>query len=194
MFINADSDKEDTWLAGLQAGDEQAFRAIYERFWPGLYSVAYNYTRDQATAEEMVQDLFTTLWLKRHQLTIQSSLKAYLFRAIRNHIYDHLDKQAVRHRVHEQLRLLGTEAIYTTDEIVAYTDLQTQLTQAVAQLPQPTQTIFKLSRFDYLPVVDIAQRLNLSPKAIEYHITRALKLLRLQLKDFLLFALLTIFR
>lgn len=190
MLEKASSEEQSEWLVGLQAGDELAFTAIYKRFWPSLYSVAYNYVRDQATAEEMVQDLFTTLWLKRLHVSIQGSLEAYLFRSIRNMIYDHFDKQSVRNRVHEQLQLLGTEATYTTDELIAFEDLQTHLIQAVNQLPQPTQRIFRMSRFEYLPVADIAHQLSLTPKAIEYHITRALKLLRLQLKDFLILVLL----
>ncbi len=177
---------QEQWLADLKAGDEKAFSQLYRHYWPSLYAVTYNHVRERETAEELVQELFTKLWLKRSQLTIHTCLQAYLVKAIRHQIYDHLDKQAVRQRVHQQLVHQDSEAIYTTEETIAFEDLQARLIDAVDQLPQPAQTIFRMSRFDYLSTQDIALKLNLSSKMIEYHLTRALRLLRLQLKDFVL--------
>lgn len=175
------------WLISLQSGCELAFENIYRNFWSRLYSVAYNHLRDRQVAEELVQDLFTSLWLKRHQLVVHSSLQAYLLKAIRNDIYDYIEKQAVRQRVHDILKKSTTT--YSTDEEVAYQDLQAHLSKAVEMLPEPAQKIFRMSRFDHLPVQEIAEKLNLSPKTVEYHLTRALRLLRLHLKEFFLLLL-----
>ncbi|GAB3504607.1 RNA polymerase sigma-70 factor [Spirosoma knui] len=177
---------EATWLAQLQAGDESAFTQIYQHFWSSIYSVTYNHVRDRAIAEELVQDLFANLWLRRADLTIHSSLRGYLFTAIRNQIYDYLDKQTVRQRVHSQLYNQQDEAVYSTEEICDFNELTTQLSTAVEQLPQTAQEVFSLSRYQFLTNQEIAQRLNLSPKTVEYHLSRALRLLRIQLKDYML--------
>ncbi|ACT92036.1 RNA polymerase sigma-70 factor [Dyadobacter fermentans] len=187
MQFSASPPDHDELLAGLKSGNEAAFRKIYEKFWSPLYAVAYNHLRERMVAEEMVQELFTKLWLKRDQLNIHTSLQAYLYKAIRHLIYDHIDKQQVRQRVHEEMLSQGSEASYMTEETLDFQELQVRLAQAVDQLPQPAQAVFKMSRQEYLSPKEIAGRLNVSSKAVEYHLTRALRILRLRLKDFVLF-------
>lgn len=180
------------WLDRLRSGDETVFNLIYQEYWASLYSAAYNHIRSREVAEELVQDLFATLWLKRAQLTIHTSLRGYLHTAIRHQIYDYMDKQAVRQRVHQDLLTQNDTFSYATDQTVAYDELQTHLTDAVSQLPQPAQAVFRLSRYEHLSTQVIAQRLDLSPKMVEYHLTRALKLLRGQLKELItIFLLIT---
>lgn len=177
---------ETAWLTKLREGDESAFTQIYQQYWSALYAVTYNHLRDRAIAEELVQDLFANLWLKRADLTIHTSLRGYLFTAIRHQIYDYIDKQAVRQRVHSQLQTQEQAGIYSTEETLDFNELVSHLGSAVDQLPQTAQQVFFLSRYQYLSNREIAQRLNLSPKTVEYHLSRALRLLRLQLKDFIL--------
>lgn len=178
------------WLHGLRLGDETAFNLIYRAYWSSLYTAAYNHVRSREAAEELVQELFTALWLKRETLTVHSSLGGYLHTAIRNQIYDYIDKQRVRQRVHEDLFHQHESASFVTDQAIAYDELQMQLTNAIGQLPQPAQAVFRLSRYEYLSTKVIAQQLNLSPKMVEYHLTRALKLLRSQLKELITILLL----
>ena len=183
MFKKARQVDESDQLNELRLGDEAAFREIYQQYWPTLYSAAYNHVRSREVAEELVQDLFASLWLKREQLTIHTSLQGYLHTALRHQIYDYIDKQAVRQRVHEDLFHQQDDVSYITEQTVAYDELHAHLTDAVGQLPQPAQTVFRLSRYDHLSTQAIARQLDLSPKMVEYHLTRALKLLRGQLKE-----------
>jgi len=187
MQLSFSSPDQDALISGLKAGDEAVFRRIYEQYWSPLYTVAYNHLRDRVMAEEMVQELFTRLWLKRDQITIHTSLQAYLYKSIRHQIYDHIDMQQVRERVHQELfdgRITGT---YATDEMLDFHELQSRLAEAVNELPQLAQAVFKMSRQEYLSLKEIAGRLNVSSKAVEYHLTRALRILRFRLKDFVLF-------
>ncbi len=183
MFNQVSSADEADWLDRLRLGDEAVFNLIYRAHWSSLYSAAYNHLRSRELAEEMVQDLFTALWLKREQLTIHTSLRGYLHTAIRHQIYDYIDKQTVRQRVHADLVYQQQDISHATEQTVAYDELQTHLMDAVGQLPQPAQMVFRLSRYEYLSTQDIARQLNLSPKMVEYHLTRALKLLRVHLKE-----------
>ncbi|SDG19698.1 RNA polymerase sigma-70 factor, ECF subfamily [Dyadobacter soli] len=186
MQFSASTPDHDELLAGLKAENEAAFRKIYEKFWSPLYAVAYNHVRDRAVAEEMVQELFTKLWLKRDQLTIHTSLQAYLYQSVRHMVYDYIDMQQVRRRVHEEILSQGSEITHLTEETLDFQELQLRLAQAVDELPQPAQAVFKMSRQEYLSLKEIAGRLNVSSKAAEYHLTRALRILRLRLKDFVL--------
>ena len=190
MFNQIASTEQADWFDRLRSGDETAFNLIYRHFWSSLYSAAYNHVRSREIAEEFVQDLFATLWLKRAQLTVHTSLSAYLHTAIRHQVYDYFDKQTVRQRAHEALLLTHETGSYTTDQTIAYDELTTHLTDAIGKLPQPAQAIFRLSRYEYLSTQAIAQRLDLSPKMVEYHLTRALKILRGQLKELIALMLL----
>ncbi|KAA0992076.1 RNA polymerase sigma-70 factor [Dyadobacter aurulentus] len=186
MQLPSSSPDQNELLAGLKAGSEAMFKRIYQQYWSPLYAVAYNHVRDRMVAEEMVQELFTRLWLKRDQINIHSSLQAYLYKAIRHQVYDYIDKQQVRQRVHEEILSQSTEANYLTDETLDFQELQSQLAEAVDELPQPAQAVFRMSRQEYLSLNEIAGRLNVSSKAVEYHLTRALRILRFRLKDFVL--------
>lgn len=181
---------ESTWLTQLRAGDERAFTQIYQQYWSSIYTVTYNHVRDQAIAEELVQDLFANLWLKRADLTIHTSLRGYLFTAIRNQIYDYLDKKTVRQRVHSQLYDQQEEGVSSTEEVCNFNELTTHLSTAVERLPDTAREVFSLSRYQYLTTREIARQLNLSPKTVEYHLSRALRLLRVQLKDYILLVVL----
>ena len=189
ISINNSSNSEARWLEQLREGDESAFTEIYQHFWSSLYAVTYNHVRDRAVAEELVQDLFANLWLKRANLSIHTSLRGYLFTAIRNQIYDYIDKQTVRQRVHSHLYHTKQEAVYDTEESVNFNELTNDLSAAMERLPPTARTVFYLSRYQYLSTQEIAQRLQLSPKTVEYHLTQALRLLRVQLKDYILLAL-----
>lgn len=157
------------------------FAEIYEVFWAKLYSLAYNYFRDRTTAQELVQDVFVHLWLKRAELNHVQDLQAYLFRCMKNRIYDKYDSLAsreklIRHATHDY-----REEVNVTDETLAYEETLDLLNQELNKLPTTTQTIFRLSRFDRYTNEEIARRMQVSAKAVEYHITVALKKLRIKL-------------
>jgi len=81
------------WLQALKMGDRNAFTQLYDFYWQRLFSVAYNYTRSRETAQELVQDVFMSIWVKREELVVRTNLESYLYGAIRFRLYDLLDKQ-----------------------------------------------------------------------------------------------------
>jgi RNA polymerase sigma-70 factor (family 1) len=163
---------------GSDGMTEAEFEEIYDFFWGKLYSLAYNYFRDKTTAQELVQDVFVNLWMKRSELGTVHDLSAYLFRSMKNKIYDQFDTISSRERLIKNATQQFTEENYATEETLAYEETLALLNQEIAKLPSTTQTIFRLSRFDRYTNEEIATRLHVSAKAVEYHITLALKKLR----------------
>ena len=165
--------------------DEQAFRVFYNRHWPNLYLTACRKLRRTDIAEELTQDLFVKLWEKRHDAQLLNPA-AYLNTAIR-----HLIISYIRQHLHEANYLdhlrqyVPLEATATMDQ-VQFGQLNEAMQEALAELPEKTRTVFVMSRFEQLSVREMAQRLNLSEKAVEYHLTRSLTFLRGRLKDFAL--------
>ncbi|CAN5864345.1 RNA polymerase sigma-70 factor [soil metagenome] len=188
-MLNQEQPAESTWLKDLREGGEKGFVCIYNAYFAKMLSIAYNYTRSEETAQELVQDVFTNLWLQREKLQIHTNLKAYLFTAMRNKVYDYLEKQTVRKKYEMHVVYNHAAGADTTNHEIAYKELYAQVEKELTVLPETTQKVFRLSREEGLPVPQIAQELQLSGKAVEYHLTKALKHLRLRLMNLLVWGL-----
>lgn len=140
-------------------------------------------------AEELIQDVFVKIWERRQTETLLNPA-AYLQTTLRNLIIDY-----IRRHLHEtgyltSLRQFAPLPADTTLNEVQFSELSDAVQAALAELPPKTRAVFELSRFEQLSVREIAERLDLSEKAIEYHLTRSLAFLRNRLKDFALSGLL----
>ena len=172
----------------LTDGQEAAFTEIYNRYWERLVATGYYYTRSKEAAEEIVNDVLMGLWLRRASLAIQS-LPAYLGTAVKFAVF----KTMARNKKRAQL-LAGHLAPET--ETAAHNDTELQLDALfmdewlrgiVEQLPEKARLVFVYSRDQALSVKDIAQKMDLSPKSVEYHMTKALKTIRDSLRKMTIF-------
>ncbi|MVT12300.1 RNA polymerase sigma-70 factor [Chitinophaga tropicalis] len=173
---------DDILLRLLKASDEKAFRVLYERYWKRLFAVACYKLKNREAAEEIVQNIFVSLWEKRADLQIEK-LEEYLFTAVKYKVINYVESLLVRQAGQKQLAGAITDA--STEDTIIINDLHNAIQQALSCLPPKTREVFTLSRFEKYSVKDIAQHLNLTEKAVEYHITRSLKQMRISLKDFI---------
>lgn len=168
--------------AGFKKDAEEAFEILYTRLWEKLYSVSYNYVRDKATAQEIVQDVFVALWLKRDRMEGVQDIGAFAMRAVQNRIYDYFDKKAVEDRYVLRVSKSAAPPINTTQHEVEYNETFKIIHREIDGLPATTKKVFRLSRFERFTNEEIAKKLQLSVKSVEYHITQALKQLRLKMR------------
>lgn len=168
----------------LKADDETAFKEIYNRHWKLLFNAAYYRLESKETAKELVQNLFLHVWEKRNSLSI-TNLQHYLQTAIKNRVINHIEATLVQKKYQQHFRETFSIQSSETEATVQYNELYLAFEKALQQLPQKTRDVFKMSRFEHLSVKDIASRMNISEKAVEYHITSSLKILRVNLKDFM---------
>jgi RNA polymerase sigma-70 factor (family 1) len=180
---------DDTLLAALRADDREAFAEIFRRYSSRLFELAYAKLKDREAAEELVQELFENVWLKRNASHIHE-LEYYLFSAIKYRVINYIKSRKVREGYAAYCRIYQTEGVATTEEVIAVDDLTAALSYGLQQLPEKSREIFRLNRLEQFTVPEIALRFNLTPKAVEYHLTRSLKFLRVYLKDFLVMLLL----
>jgi RNA polymerase sigma-70 factor (ECF subfamily) len=173
----------------LKADDETAFKEIYIRYWKLLFNAAYFRLASKETAKELVQNLFLSIWENRNTLSI-NNLQYYLQAAIKNRVINHIETTLVQKKYQQHIKETFSNQSSETEATVQYNELYLAFEKALQQLPQKTREVFKMSRFEHLSVKEIALHFNLSEKAVEYHITSSLKALRLNLKDFMLTALL----
>jgi RNA polymerase sigma-70 factor (family 1) len=164
---------------------EKEFAEIYQAFWKKLYSVAYGHLHDKTLAQEIVQDVFVKLWLNRSEIRQVENTQAYLVTALRNKIYDHFDSVACRQK-HYKLALQNfSEERNAVDDIVVFNEGMSVISEELKKMPKKTETVFRLSKFHRYTNEEIAKKTQLSSKAVEYHMTQAIKKLRIRLVMFL---------
>jgi RNA polymerase sigma-70 factor (family 1) len=173
--LNFQTTSDTELVSRLQADEKDAFQEIYKRYWKALYAIAVRKVRSDI-AEEIVQDVFANLWKNRKKPI--DNLKHYLFSAVKYGVLNHIKAEAVSERHLDFIKIQPQQTDTTTEQNLHLADLNRQIETVLASLPDKTKTIFLMSRFDYLPVKEISAQLSLSEKAVEYHITQALKALR----------------
>jgi RNA polymerase sigma-70 factor (ECF subfamily) len=164
--------------------NEQAFDEIYNRYWSKLFATAYKRLRSREATEELVQDLFTSLWANRKKLHIHTSLAAYLFASVKYLVLRHLQKEAVKSNYMQSMKLYTVSVSNPAEEAVLLSDLQSRLQREVDNLPAKCRSVFELSRYEGQSMKEIAVKLEISEKTVENHIGKALKILKVSLKDF----------
>jgi RNA polymerase sigma-70 factor (ECF subfamily) len=172
-------------LTSLSEGNESAIEMLFKSFYGPLCQYAYSFLRDRDEAEEVVQNAFVNIWDKRGDLAIQSSVKSYLYRMVRNACLNVIKHQRVKkeHESHE--KAFGEPVHEGTSENVMASELERRIAHAMRNLPEQCRLVFQLSRFEELKYAEIADQLNISVKTVENHMGKALRLMREQLKDYL---------
>lgn len=174
----------DEQLVNLIIEDSKyAFEEVYHRYWYKLFGVAYHEIGTREEAEELVHDLFESLWNRRHQLNIRM-LSAYLVVSIKHLSTNYIKSQITNRKFQEYLIFNEIRQSHATEEVVHFSELSDAVEEAMKKLPEKTCEVFRMSRFENQSVKEIAVQLNLSEKAVEYHITKSLKLLRENLKAY----------
>ena len=167
----------------LKEDDADAFEELYDRYWYKLFAVAYHKIGMREEAEELVHDVFESLWQKRGHLVV-THLGAYLVVAIKHLSTNYIKAQINHRKFQEYLIFSQMQQSFATEEVVNFSDLSAALVEVMKKLPERSSEIFRLSRFENQSVKAIASQLNLSEKAVEYHITKSVKLLKENLKAY----------
>ena len=146
--------------------------------------MAYARVKSQAVTEEIVQDLFISLWDKRATQSIRH-LSSYLYQAVKFKVLNYIDSRMVEEKYWNYYKTFVPNEENATDMAVAYNDLMEAIEQGMQQLPEKSQKVFKMNRLEGHSIPEIANLLNLSEKAIQYHLTQSVKKLRLHLKNYI---------
>lgn len=176
--------KEAKLLADLRKGSVRAFEQIFNDHWDPLYKRARAKLRSHEEAQEVIQNIFSVLWEKREKLLI-TNLSYYLNTALRNRILNIIRDKIPHQKYWDYYKTFIPQQVQATEEVMEFEDLNSAVELAVENLPEKSRQVFKLSRLEGRSNAEIARLLKVSEKAIEYHLTKSLKELRLHLKDFI---------
>jgi RNA polymerase sigma-70 factor (family 1) len=167
----------DAELLALMGNDSQAaFAELYERYWKKLFAIAYNRLQQVQAAEDVVHDVFVSLWAGRFFLEI-ASFENYMATAVKYAVF-HKIKKLQREKIYLQ-SISETPVIEMPVETsLHYKRILEIIKSEVEKLPEKCRLIFKYSRNDGMPVKQIAATLNISPKTVENQLSKALKQLK----------------
>ncbi|WEK21181.1 MAG: RNA polymerase sigma-70 factor [Candidatus Pedobacter colombiensis] len=173
-----------------QQYDDQAFEQLFKAHFKALHTYANVILKDEDDAEEIVQNMFLKFWEKRDLLSVQTSLKAYLYKCVYHDSLNFLKHQKIKIKYHDFASYTMNTENEPASSKVEMTELAYNLNLALNRLPEQCRTIFQMSRFEELKYKEIADRLGLSIKTIENQMGKALRILRLELADYLTLILL----
>ena len=180
-----DIDDTELWRLIKIASDSRAFAELHRRFSARLYALAYRKTGDREASEDLVQDLFVSLWTQKATLSIEKSIQVYLFSALKNRIISLLRRQMIHKpfSLHEMdSELLVSHSANVVQDWIQVKEMQEAYHRELENLPEKSRQVFELSRSG-LTNKEIAELLGLAEKTIEFHISRCLRVLRVKLLD-----------
>lgn len=176
---------ESELIERLKAGDELAFELFFRFYYAGLVVFARQIVLDGVDAEEIVQDFFVQLWEDRSKLRETGSLKPYLFTAIKNRSLNYLKSKGIKEKIHNQIRKQVEGDFLYHPDIFSTSELQSEIEKVILKLPDRCREIFLKSRVDGTPNAEIAIELDISKRTVETQVSKALRILRSELKDYL---------
>lgn len=174
------------------ATDINNFNRLFNEYYKRFIRFAMGYIRDEQVAEDFVSDAFAIFWENRNNLAEVTNPQAYILTIVRNKCLNHLKHVQVKNRYKDQIskhaewRLkLSINTLQACDPNFIFSEeIEKIVSKTLDSLPAKTREVFLLSRFQEMTYKEIADKMNLSTKSIEYHISRALEKFRISLKDF----------
>ena len=164
--------------------DEIAFRTLFFHFFSPLCVFAHRYVDCWETCEDIVQDTFFKIWKNRKNIEINTSSRNFLITSVKNSCIDFLRKQETVQNW-QQKEIENNALQYTSEDIYSTIELEQMLSAALAKLPDNIRIVFEKNRFEGMTYTEIAAEHNISVKTVEAYMTKALKHLRIELKDYL---------
>ncbi len=180
----------------LKNGNHKAFRKLFDTYRNDLFKFSLSMVHSKQYAEEIVQDVFLKVWIKRESLNPEMSFRAYIFTITRNKTLKFLKKAANNRKMREDVFYASQKIANTTDHSVRETELEIIKNKALNKLPPKRLLIFEMSRNEGKSYDVIAAELKISPHTVRNQMSKALETLRISIlenKDIALYILLILF-
>lgn len=169
-------------VRALKSGDEAAFRAVYMAWSAPLRRYADSILRNEADAQEVVQELFVSLWMNRRRLDEEKSLRNYLLRAVHNNALRECQRREVRRRNEERLRAERPTALAENPEEEGNPRTEEILLPAIARLPRQSRRVVEMNFLENKKHAAIASELSISLRTVETILYKAVRRLRGEIK------------
>jgi RNA polymerase sigma-70 factor (ECF subfamily) len=186
-------DKDYQLAMRIKLGDQQAFELLFRKFYLRLCIFTNKFLNNPEEAKEVSQDVFVKIWEGRNNIDPEDSLKSYLFKIAQNISLNKLQREKVKIKYAEILKLVYFEQLeISAHESLVASELEEHIAKSIKNLPAECRKVFELSRNDGLKYREIAEALKISIKTVEAQMSKALWSLRIELRDYLFFFLIAL--
>lgn len=174
----------ETVLSQLIDGNPDALEELYNYYYPRLYHFSKAFLKIEEGIDDILQEVFIKIWKNRKNITTPATYNSYIFTITRNLLLNELRGRLNNQKIKDKIGKLATAAEYSFFEKIEYKDLKEKVDYAINELPVRQKEIFILSRISGLSHKEIADKLEIQTKTVEYHIAKATQALREKLKNF----------
>lgn len=171
-----------TLLKQVAEDDEQAFRRVFDHYKAPFHATAFKMTRSTDIAEEIVQEVFVTLWVKRKLVAIAKKPEGYVFTILHNCIYAHFRKLVLERQLKSKMAQAEEQSENRIETLLLEKENRTIIENIISQLPPQQKLIYKLAKQEGVSREEIAKQLNISPNTVRNHLATAVDYLRTYLK------------
>jgi RNA polymerase sigma-70 factor (ECF subfamily) len=177
--------KDQIIIEGLAQRDKVVFDYLFNYYYSSLCAFSTQYIDNRNTVEDLVQDFFVNLWIDAPQLNIKTSLKSYLFTAIKNRCLDYQKHHKITEKYRTYVLFSSESANDSTEHFFAESELRQAIQMSLSKLSPRCREIFECSRVNGLSNQEISVKFDISKRTVELQISNALKILRKELAEFL---------
>ena len=184
---------EEQKFISFKSGDKRAFEHYFEYYYGSITGFCVQFLGDKDKAQSVAQDSFIKLWSNRSKVETISGIKSFLYTAAKTQCLDILRHKSVivkyrNIKLQEQETAFNEEILSAMNfDDVSFSELEALIEKTISRLPPQCKTVFLLSRYEFKKNKEIAKELNISIKAVEGNITRALKIFRIELSNYIIF-------
>lgn len=172
----------DKILHELAKNNEEPLEELFNYYYPRLFNFSKSILKIEDGIDDSLQEVFVKIWQNRKNITSSATFNSYIFTITKNLLLNELRRQLNSENLKEQVKKLSVSPEYSLSEQIEYNDLKTKVDQIIGELPERQKEIFKLSRNEGLSHKEIAEKLGINTKTVEYHIGLAIRHIRLNLQ------------
>ena len=170
-------------LAQLAADDKQALEKLYDFYYPRLYSFSKKILKIEDGIDDILQEIFLKIWQNRKKIKQAQTFDSFIFTITKNLLLNELRSYLADQRRRQLIFERSVSEEYQLLEQIEYSELQKQIEQIISSLPPQQREVYQMSRTEGLSHKEIAQKLNISTKTVEYHISQSIKTLKKRLQQ-----------
>jgi len=175
---NKEPGEERDLLLKIAVGNQQAFRLIFDAYKNKVYSYANRYLKSKESAEEVVQETFLKIWLKKENLTVVENFGGYIRKIAVNLTLDSLRALAAENKTTDFQKVVWREQDNGTEDAIMRKDAQSYIDQLLDKLPKQQGLVYRMCHIEGMKQKEVAEILHIAPATVKVHLREALKTLR----------------
>jgi RNA polymerase sigma-70 factor (ECF subfamily) len=166
----------------LSKDNDSSLEELFDYYYPRLFNFSKSFLKIEDGIDDILQEVFVKIWINRKNIKNAATFNSYIFTITRNLLLNELRSRLNKQNIKEEVRKLSVGSEYSLLEQLEYQDLKERVDNIIEELPSRQKEIFILSRTEGLSHKEIAEKLKISPKTVEYHITLVIRVLKDELK------------